>query len=298
MQVSVIIPTFNRARTLPRALNSVLSETEISFEIIVVDDGSTDETKALIDDFKRRRPEIRYVYQNNRGPASARNEGIKKAGGTCVAFLDSDDEWLPGKLKAQLDFFERNPAYLISQTEEIWIRNGRRVNPMEKHRKSGGYVFEPCVRLCMVSPSCVAMRRTFFDRVGLFDETFPACEDYDLWLRSSAQLPIGLIERAYVIKHGGHADQRSREFAVMDQFRVRALRNILESGRLDAKQVSIACRELVRKCGIVIRGARRRGKQDVVAEYEGLIRAMMRFAEERDDPRSVVESARRLGNRP
>ena len=269
--VSVIIPTYDRAHTLRRALDSVLGQKPPPSEIIVVDDGSTDGTKECVEAL--RHPErsegshrsfgpsalrMTYLFQPNRGPAAARNLGIQNAKGEFVAFLDSDDEWLPGKLAAQIKFFEENPDYLICQTEEIWIRNGRRVNPMKKHKKYGGRIFEKCLPLCIVSPSSVMMKREFFDRVGLFDESLPACEDYDLWLRASARMPIGLIEKPYLIKYGGHADQRSRQFPVMDRFRIEALRKILVSGILTPSQQEAALRELTRKSQIIAQGARRR----------------------------------------
>jgi glycosyltransferase involved in cell wall biosynthesis len=270
MRVSVILPTFNRAAVLPRAIESIRTQPGVFFEIIVVDDGSTDGTKSVVDKFVGQKAEVRYFFQPNRGPAAARNLGIQNGAGEFIAFLDSDDEWLPGKLKAQLEYFESNSEALVCQTEEIWIRNGRRVNPMKKHQKSGGSIFERCLPLCVVSPSAVMMRREFFDKVGLFDESLPACEDYDLWLRASARFPIGLIETPYVVKYGGHPDQRSREFPVMDQFRIRALAKILESGTLDEGQREAAFAELRRKCEIVSRGASKRGKPDVAEYYRRL----------------------------
>ena len=284
MQVSVVIPTYNRASTLRRALGSVSSQVPPPEEIIVVDDGSTDGTRTVIarttpegggtkQSDASRHPErsegsmrsfgpsglrMTYLFQPNRGPAAARNLGIPHARAEFIAFLDSDDEWLPGKLAAQLKFFQENPDYLICQTEEIWIRNGRRVNPMKKHKKYGGLIFEKCLPLCIVSPSSVMMKREFFDQVGLFDESLPACEDYDLWLRASARFPIGLVEKPYVVKYGGHADQRSRQFPVMDRFRIEALRKILVSGILTPTQREAALRELTRKSQIIVQGARKR----------------------------------------
>ncbi len=257
--ISVVIPTYNRAALLQRAVESVLKQkvrqkgSDPFWEPIVVDDGSTDETKSLIKGMP-----VKYLSQPNRGPAAARNLGIVRSTGQFIAFLDSDDEWLPGKLAAQLKFFEKNPDYLICQTEEIWIRNGQRVNPMKKHKKFGGWIFEKCLPLCIVSPSAVMMRREFFDKVGLFDESLPACEDYDLWLRASARFPIGLIETPYVIKYGGHADQRSHEFPAMDRFRIQSLKKILDSGILTPAQREAALLELTRKSQIVIQGAQKR----------------------------------------
>lgn len=257
MQVSVIIPTYNRAHTLLRAIESVLNQKGVSFELVIVDDGSVDGTRELIVGLPLQ-SEIKYLFQSNRGPSAARNHGIQNSSSEFIAFLDSDDEWLPGKLAAQLRFFEENPDYLICQTEEIWIRNGRRVNPMKKHKKQGGWIFEKCLSLCIVSPSAVMMKRELFDEVGLFDESLPACEDYDLWLRASARFPIGLIEKSFVVKYGGHSDQQSRKFPAMDRFRIHALEKLLKSDILNSREREAALAELNRKCGIVSRGAQKR----------------------------------------
>ncbi|MBU9889027.1 MAG: glycosyltransferase [Candidatus Omnitrophica bacterium] len=281
--ISVIIPTFNRKEVLPRAIDSVLKQKGVPFELIVVDDGSTDNTSATLNaqrstndkpdplPFKERCP-LRVVRcPENKGPAAARNVGIKEAQGQWIAFLDSDDEWKPGKLKAQLDFFAKNPDYLICQTEEIWVRNGIRVNPMKKHKKHGGWIFQKCLPLCVVSPSAVMMRRELFDAVGFFDESFPACEDYDLWLRIAARYPIGLIEKPYLIKYGGHADQRSREFPAMDRFRIRSLVKILKENVLTPEQAAAVRNMLEEKARIYIAGALKRGKTREANEMKEFI---------------------------
>jgi glycosyltransferase involved in cell wall biosynthesis len=283
--ISVIIPTYNRAAVLPRAIDSVLAQKGVDFELIIVDDGSTDNARGTFTGERRTLalsvprypfPEIlfpvpRVFRQENRGPAAARNAGIGHAKGDWIAFLDSDDEWKPGKLKAQLEFFLKNPDYLICQTEEIWIRNGTRVNPMKKHQKSGGWIFEKCLPLCVVSPSAVMMHRKLFDEVGLFDESLPACEDYDLWLRIAAKHPIGLIEKPYIFKYGGHADQRSREFPAMDRFRIQSLAKILSQNILTPEQASAARKTLEEKAKIYIEGALKRGKEKEAAELIALV---------------------------
>ncbi|MFA5167857.1 MAG: glycosyltransferase family A protein [Candidatus Omnitrophota bacterium] len=283
--ISVIIPTYNRKTVLPRAIDSVLAQKGAEFELIIIDDGSTDDTKCVIrgacpsgfvprsafSSLRVPSPESRYFYQKNKGPAAARNLGIKEAKGEWIAFLDSDDEWKPGKLKAQLEFFRENPAHLICQTEEIWIRNSKRVNPMKKHQKFGGYIFEKCLPLCIVSPSAVMMHRKLFDEIGLFDESLPACEDYDLWLRIASKHPIGLIEKPYIIKYGGHPDQRSREFPAMDRFRIRSLAKILLQGTLMPEQAAAARKTLEEKAKIYIEGALKRGKEKEAKEIQKLV---------------------------
>ena len=277
IQVSAVIPTYNRLSTLKRALDSVLRQEGPSFEILVVDDGSRDATRHLVEGTPSVKVQTQYFYQTNRGPSAARNLGIQHARGRFIAFLDSDDEWLPGKLKAQLDFFERNPDSLICQTEEIWIRDGRRVNPMKKHKKQGGLIFERCLALSVVSPSAVMMRREFFDEVGLFDESLPVCEDYDLWLRASARFPIGLIDKAFVVKYGGHTDQLSRRLPIMDQYRIRSLLKFLRGGSGTAEQRELAAQELIRKSKIVSNGARKRGKEKEAQSYGDVIREAEAF---------------------
>ncbi len=266
--ITVIIPSFNRKNVLPRAIDSVLKQKGPSFELILIDDGSTDGTAEML---KKQYPSVRYFFQKNQGPASARNLGIRYAQGEWIAFLDSDDEWMPGKLEAQLAFFSKNPGYLICQTEELWVRNGKRVNPMKKHQKYGGLIFEKCLPLCIVSPSAVILHRKLFDAVGLFDETLPACEDYDLWLRIASHYPIGLVKKPYLIKYGGHPDQRSHEFPAMDRFRIRSLAKILKEGFLTAKQASSARKVLEEKATIFIQGALKRGKAKEAEEIKLLI---------------------------
>jgi GT2 family glycosyltransferase len=189
---------------------------------------------------------------------------------------------MPGKLKAQLKFFEANPEYLICQTEEIWIRNGKRVNPMKKHKKFGGWIFEKCLPLCVVSPSAVMMHRKLFDEVGLFDESLPACEDYDLWLRIASRYPIGLIEKPYILKYGGHADQRSRQFPAMDRFRIRSLAKILGDTHFSSKnecprfyltpeQIVATRQQLEEKARIYIDGALKRGKEKEAEDIQKLV---------------------------
>lgn len=263
--VSVVIPTFNRAHLLRRALDSVLGQTHPPHELIVVDDGSTDETASLI---RHRYPNVSYLYQSNSGVSSARNRGIKEATGRWIALLDSDDEWLAHKLARQLEALQEVPGMKLCHTDEIWIRNGVRVNPKKKHAKSGGWIFQRCLPLCCVSPSSVLIHRGVFDAVGLFDETLPVCEDYDLWLRVSARFPVLYADEPLTVKYGGHRDQLSLKFWGMDRFRIRALEKILASGILSENDRKAAQSTLTEKLAIYVEGARKRGKWEEAAAYE------------------------------
>ncbi len=263
--VSVIIPTFNRALKTARAVSSVLYQRFKDYEIIVVDDGSTDDTKEVLRQF---RDGIRcVVHEENRGVSAARNSGIRAAKASLIAFLDSDDYWLPDKLRVQKRFFDENPDAGICQTEEIWIRNKRRVNPRKRHLKPSGDIFDASLSLCLVSPSAVMVKRTLLHEVGLFDEKLPACEDYDLWLRIACRYPVYLVRRNLVVKEGGHWDQLSARFPGMDRFRIQALVKLLRESPLNESQERSALEMLHRKCHIYGKGCAKRGKRAEAAYY-------------------------------
>ena len=264
--VSVIIPTFNRATMVGQAVESVLAQTFSDFELIVVDDGSTDETEKVLSGYL---DQILYLQQPNRGVSAARNRGIRRARGQLIAFLDSDDLWLPEKLFRQTRFFHHRPEALICQTEEIWIRNGRRVNPKKRHQKLSGDIFVPSLELCLVSPSAVMLRRLLFDEIGFFDEALPACEDYDLWLRISSRHPVHLIDTPLIIKQGGHDDQLSRAPG-LDRHRVAALKKIIDTGSLNEFQIKKAVDMLQAKCAVYAAGCRKRGKRSEAKIFEQL----------------------------
>ena len=267
--VSVIIPTYNRVDLIGRALRSVYAQSVPPCEVIVVDDGSTDGTGSFVND---RFPDALYVKTDQRGVSAARNAGIMHSRGEWLAFLDSDDQWLPHKLEVQLRQLQGHTSMRICHTEEIWIRNGRRVNPARKHAKKGGWIFHACLPLCAMSPSSILIHRSVFERVGLFDEALPACEDYDLWLRITARYPVLFVDEPLILKYGGHADQLSRRHWGMDRFRIRALEKVLIAGVLDRECERAARDMLLRKARIYLEGARKRGRLDDVDHYEALCR--------------------------
>ncbi len=267
--ISVIIPTYNRAGLLVEALDSVLAQTRPADEIIVVDDGSTDHTPHRLAPY---RPHISLVHQPRRGVSAARNRGIRMARGRWIAFLDSDDLWLPEKLGIQEQYLARHPRCLIVQTDEIWMRNGKRWNPKRYHRKPRGRCFPRLLERCLISPSAVMMSRRLLLDVGLFDESLPACEDYDLWLRIGCRHPIGLIEEPLVVKRGGHPDQLSATTAALDKYRIRALVNLLLNQPLSDPDRDRTLEMLSRKCRIYAQGCARRGKSASAARYRSLPR--------------------------
>lgn len=267
MAVSVVIPTHNRAARLLVAVESVLAQTRPAAELIVVDDGSTDDTAARLQPYGNR---IRYLYQPHAGVSAARNRGAAASRGDWVAFLDSDDRWLPDKLRRQSALHESQPELAISQTGEMWIRNGTRVNPCRHHTKPSGDIFMPSLQRCLVSPSAVMIRRDVFHAGGGFDETLPVCEDYDLWLRLALRWRFELVPAPLVVKIGGHADQLSRRYWGMDRFRVRSLARLLAGGELSGDRRRAAARVLAEKCAILAQGAVRRGRVAEARRYQDL----------------------------
>jgi glycosyltransferase involved in cell wall biosynthesis len=269
-KVSVIIPAYNRLPMLKEAIHSILRQDFEDFELIVVDDGSTDGTTEEIRKFGGR---VRLLqHPENRGVSAARNKGILHAKGKYVAFLDSDDQWVKGKLKIQVTFLDDNPHYPLCYTDEIWIRRGKRVNPMVKHAKYSGWILEKCLPLCIISPSSAMMRKTLFSKVGLFDEALPVCEDYDLWLRISARFPIFFIDRKLIIKRGGHSDQLSNRSWGNDRYRVIALEKLLSESYITQEEREMILKEMKKKCHILHKGFLKRGKEIEARHYQEVMK--------------------------
>ncbi|WP_292431278.1 glycosyltransferase family A protein [Methylobacter sp.] len=263
------MPSYNRRDLLKRALLSVYSQTLLPAEVAVIDDGSTDGTERML---REEFPQVSYYYQQNLGVSAARNLGIQQVGGDWLAFLDSDDEWLPEKLANQKAKLEANPEHWICHTEENWVRNGTQVRVPKKYVKTGGWIFTDCLPLCAISPSTVLIHRSVFTDVGLFDTQLPTCEDYDLWLRITANYPVLLVEQPQINKHGGHEDQLSMAFWGMDRFRINALQKIIEEGQLSERNRQAAASMLVKKATTYLNGATKRGKVEEANYYRQLIK--------------------------
>lgn len=260
-RVSIIIPIFNRATMVKEAIESVLLQTFQDFELILVDDGSQSDTQQVLRQYCDSYPQkIEVIFCEHSGVSKARNAGIERARGEFIAFLDSDDLWISSKLERQIEFMESNNIK-ICQTEETWIRNGKKANPMKKHRKRSGGIFFDCLPLCIVSPSAVMIRKEVFQKVGMFDENLLVCEDYDLWLRISMHYPIYTMSEKLIIKRGGHFDQLSNKYWGMDRFRIYSMVNLLKKfpDINDIKKAGVYY-FISEKARIVSLGARKRWK--------------------------------------
>jgi len=276
---SIIVPTYNRAKFLKIAIESVLNQTFTDYELIIVDDGSTDDTAQLVKKYlknltpntKNLKPKISYIHQPHQGVTPARNRGIKEAKGEFICFLDSDDRFRKEKLQITYKYIQKHPQYKVFHSEEVWYRNGALLPQKIHHKKPSGNVFKDAVKLCCVSISTAAIKREIFEQIGIFDESLPACEDYDFWLRVTAKFPILLIPQYLTIKEGGQHNQQSKKYPAMDRFRIYALKKILEQGNLSEDQYKITYKELKNKCNIYIKGALKRNKKEEVQYYRDLV---------------------------
>lgn len=257
--IAIVIPTYNRSALIKRALESVHAQTLVPDEVIIVDDGSDDNTEEMI---KTCYPGACYVYQTNQGVSKARNVGIELADSDWICLLDSDDSWHENKLEKQVAAITAQPDYRLCHTNEVWYRNGTLLNQKKKHKKYGGNIFQHCLPLCTISPSSVMIQRSLFDEVGLFDETLPACEDYDLWLRICCQHPVVFLDEPLVNKYGGHNDQLSQKYWGMDRFRIQALNKIIESNQLTELDRAAAIDMLIKKIDIFLLGAEKHANNE------------------------------------
>jgi glycosyltransferase involved in cell wall biosynthesis len=272
--LSVIIPTYNRSHFLGEAIQSILDQdyftardTSNCFELLVIDDGSTDDTKEMVKSFGN---SAKYFFQKHRGVSAARNLGLSLAKGDFIAFLDSDDLWEREKISVQMSFMEVFQKAKVCYTEEIWIRRGDFVNPKKKHKKYSGWIFDKVLPLCLLSLSSALFRKEIFAEIGNFDESFPACEDYDFGIRLAQKYPVYLISKSLIVKRGGHPDQLSQKYWGMDRFRIQALEKALLLDLTPHQEVLVK-QEIVRKCKILVSGFRKRNKHSDARKYSAII---------------------------
>ena len=264
-EISVIIPTYNRCDLLKRAINSVIKQTITPKEIIIVDNGSTDQTYQMVSSLF---PEINYFIEKKRGVSAARNKGILESKSKWIAFLDSDDAWKPTKLEKQMEFSIFNQdKYRIIHTDETWYRNKKFLNQLKKHKKSGGNIFKNSLQLCCISPSSVVLKKQIFEEYGLFDENLEVCEDYDMWIRITSKEEVGFLDSPLVLKYGGHSDQLSKKFWGMDRFRIKSLEKNLKNEHFSKSQKINVLDTLIEKLTIVSGGALKRGNKEIFKKY-------------------------------
>ncbi|MFQ5559268.1 MAG: glycosyltransferase family 2 protein [Nitrospinota bacterium] len=266
--VTAIIPTYNRVSFLGRAVDSVLGQSYPKIELIVVDDGSRDETKKFLTE--KYGNSLKYIFQKNGGASSARNRGILESTGDLLAFLDSDDRWEKNKLEKQVPVME-DPAMKISHTQETWYRRGKVLSQKKKHQKRAGDLFLSSLELCSISMSTVLVKRDLFEIIGFFDETFAACEDYDMWLRVTAKFPVGLVDEPLTVKDGGRPDQLSNKIPRLDRFRIKAMAKLLEGGGLSEVQHKQTLAMFHKKSHIYIKGCIKHGREEEAGQHTLLV---------------------------
>ena len=263
--ISVVIPTYNRCELLKRAICSVINQTIQIREIIVVDNGSTDNTYEMVSSLF---PKTTYIYEKIKGVSIARNLGIKKCHSSWIAFLDSDDAWEPQKLEKQLFFANNfNKKYRLIHTNEIWYKNNKFQNQLKKHKKSGGDIFQKSLEICCISPSSAFIKKDVFDDYGFFDESLKVCEDYDMWIRITAKENVGFLDRPLVLKYGGHYDQLSKKYWGMDRFRIKSLEKNLKNDWFTTKQKKSVLKVLIKKLSIISNGAKKRNNEEIYTKY-------------------------------
>ena len=273
MNVSVVIPSYNRKEFLKRSIDSVINQTKKPLEIIVVDDGSTDGTETMI---KSDYDFVKFIKQKNKGVSAARNIGIKVSIGEWICFLDSDDEWKKDKLEKQINAMKSNPGYKFFHSNEIWIKNGLRINQKKKHKKYGGDIFDKCLDMCRISPSSVMIDKTVFDEVGNFNEDLVVCEDYELWLRICDKYRVFFIDEPLIIKYGGHQGQLSYSIESIENHRIKALEYLILEN-LNRKNKRHAIQMLLSKLNIYLKGLVKRRKNDEIVVYEEKIKVWNKF---------------------
>lgn len=255
---SIIIPVCDRPDLLKRAVDSVIHQSFSDWECHIVDDGSATPHPHYHNLQNSLKEGIHYHYYSlNRGVSWARNCGFNLSRGEWISFLDSDDKWLPEKLSAVKSYIETNPDIKIFQTEEIWIRNGRQVNPPEYLRKREGNIFKESLERCLITTSSVVIHRSLLEEER-WNERLPTCEDYDLWLRLAARYPIGLLKKPLTIRYQNYgSDQLSKKYPIMDQFRLQALKKFIKTSH-DKTKKQLAGGVLIKKAAIILNGASKR----------------------------------------
>jgi glycosyltransferase involved in cell wall biosynthesis len=268
--VSVIIPVFNREKLICEAVDSVLHQTYPHWELLIADDGSTDNTLSVLEKYKKY-PRIRVLPLKHCGnPGQVRNSAVKDATGKWLAFLDSDDLWMKEKLEKQLLFLSRHRDFRFIHTLERWERNGKVVSQAHRKHEKEGDLFRTSLGKCEIGPSTVIMERDLYQHYGGFRNDLEICEDYEFWLRITAENPVAYLDEELVVKKGGHDDQLSTKYGFIEIFKIDALRYLVDENWFEGEKMILARDELARKCRIYSKGCRKRGKEKEAQEFESL----------------------------
>ena len=274
-EVSVIVPTYNRVAWLAEAVGSVLNQRYRRYELVVVDDGSTDGTADYLGAL-RAAGAARVLRMAHCGmPGAVRNRGAEIARGRYLAFLDCDDLWRHDKLVRQLALM-RATGCRLSHTRELWLRNGTVVSQRKQRHRRSGHLFTDALRKCIIGPSTTMIQTQTFREAGGFREDLEIAEDYELWLRLTARLQVAYLDEALTIKRGGSPDQLSAKYDQIEGFRIAALERLLESRAFGRDELeSAATSEYRRKCRIYAEGCRKHGRTAEAAETEARCRALL-----------------------
>jgi len=236
--ISVIIHTYNNEKLIAETIESVLRQTYKDYEIIVVDDGSTDNTRTVLQPYMDR---MRYHYKENGGIPSAKNAGIRLSEAGFIAFLDHDDLWVPDKLKIQIDYFNKNPQVGLVYSKYITFSNGKelRTNPKKGY---SGWVFSKLISRSFIQTSTVMVKRECLDAVGPFDESFTLSDEYDLFLRIAKRYQCGFVDKE-LTRYRIHDRNASKDDLRFDMENLKVFKKIYDnSNGLDTK-----CKKLLRE---------------------------------------------------
>lgn len=248
--VSVIIPVYNRNYSLKDAVESVLIQTYKPSEIIIIDDGSFFSVENILKNYNNH---IKIIHhERNKGVSAARNTGISASKGRYIAFLDSDDIFLPQKLEWQINFMKEN-NYHISHTNEFWYKKDRFINQNKKSKRYGGKILDKILDKCRVSPSSLIVERKVFEKCGLFDEKLDVCEDYDISLRFALDYTIGYLDKKLIIKRAIEENSLSDAIKHIEYIRYNILKKFYEryEDRFNTEEKESVLSELQRKNSII-----------------------------------------------
>ena len=293
--VSVIIPVYNRSSLLREAVSSVVRQSYRDFELIIADDCSSEDLHSVVPGIQGTEGlPLKFIRLDAHSgmPGFVRNRGAEKAEGDYIAFLDSDDIWMPDKLEKQVSFLagcaglpgfddaagsqeiqgrENRAGCAICHTREKWVRSGKTVSQSSQKHKREGCIFSDSLWKCIIGPSTVMMSKSLFDRYGGFREDLEVAEDYELWLRVTAENHVTYLDEPLTIKRAGEWEQLSEKYGQIEIFRIKALKGLIDSGFFREEQRIAASKVLRQKCLIYAAGCRKRGREEEAGFYENLV---------------------------